>query len=247
VRKLHEMAEPLRVALIGDYDPTVIAHQAIPRALALAATALNARVDGCWLATHHIMSAPDALLPAFDAFWCVPASPYRSTEGAPHAIRFAREAKRPFLGTCGGFQHAVLEFARNVAGMTSPAHAELEPAAASPLVSALSCSLVEVTGTIALAAGSRLRACYGREQIVEGYHCSYGLNEQYRATLERAGMRFTGFADDQTVRAFELDQHPFFIGTLFQPERSALRDALSPPVVALLRAALPNAEVPARA
>ncbi|MEO5510114.1 MAG: hypothetical protein ABIV28_09210 [Longimicrobiales bacterium] len=240
------MPQPLRVALIGDYDPSVIAHQAIPRALVLAATAVGTSVDGCWLATDRIMSAPDALLPAFDAFWCVPASPYRSTGGALHAIRFARESKRPFLGTCGGFQHAVLEFARNVIGIAGAAHAELEPTAVSPFLTALTCSLVEVSGTITLTPGSKLDDCYGRGQIEEGYHCTYGLNENHRATLENAGMRFTGFADDETVRSFELDQHPFFVGTLFQPERAALRDAVSPPVCALLRAALQNAGIPAR-
>jgi len=70
---------------------------------------------------HHLRAA------GFDGFWCVPASPYRDIDGALRAIRFAREQRRPFLGTCGGFQHAVLEYARNVLGWADAEHGELAP------------------------------------------------------------------------------------------------------------------------
>jgi CTP synthase (UTP-ammonia lyase) len=232
------MADALRVALIGDYNATVLAHQAIPRALQLAASAADTRVDGCWLATDRIEAAPSELLPAFDAFWCVPASPYRSTDGALHAIRFARENGRPFLGTCGGFQHAVLEFARNVLGVAQAAHAELDADASAPFIAPLTCSLIEVTGRICLAPGSKLYGCYRAAEIEEAYHCCYGVSEERRADLEAGGMQFTAFAEDRTVRGFEVDGHPFFVGTLFQPERAALREVVSPPIVAFLRAAL---------
>ncbi len=239
---------PIRVALIGDYDSNVTAHKAIPKALQLAAASMGECVDGCWLATDRIIDAPEALLPAFDAFWCVPASPYRSTAGALHAIRFARESGLPFLGTCGGFQHAVIEYARNVLQHPEAAHAELDPEASSPFVSALTCSLIEVTRSISLHSGSKLYGCYGAAEIEEGYHCSYGLNEAHRDALEASGMQFTAFAADGTVRAFELASHPFFVCTLFQPERAALRGAVSPPVKAFLHAARRRKEeIPARA
>lgn len=242
------MPGAIRVALIGDYHPAVVAHQSIPRALSLAAQALSAQVDGCWLATDRIDGAPAALLESFDAFWCVPASPYKSTAGALTAIRHARENNKPFLGTCGGFQHAVLEFARNVLDIQDAAHAELDPTAADPFLSPLACSLVEVTDAIHVKTGSILHCCYDRTDIVEGYHCRYGLNESRRALLEDRGVLFSAVADDGTVRAFELTDRAFFVGTLFQPERAALRGELSPPVVGLLRAALrPNAESPFRA
>jgi CTP synthase (UTP-ammonia lyase) len=232
------MTPVVRVALIGDYNPDVAAHQSIPRSLTIAGNVLGARVDGCWLATERIDAAPGALLESFDAFWSVPASPYRSTDGALTAIRFAREKDRPFLGTCGGFQHAILEFARNVLGRANAAHAEIDPTNPDLFLSPLACSLVEVSRPIRIVAGSRLDGCYGAENIVEGYHCSYGLNESRRTELEERGMHFSAFADDGTVRAFELTDRTFFVGTLFQPERAALRGELSPPVLGLLRAAL---------
>ncbi len=106
------MNAPVRVGLIGDHDPSVTAHQAIPMALALAADALAVSVEHEWVPTESI--ATHERVADFDGLWCVPASPYRRTDGALVAIRFAREERRPFLGTCGGFQHAILEYARHV-------------------------------------------------------------------------------------------------------------------------------------
>src|SRR5262245_50686636 len=97
------------IALIGDYDASVTAHQAIPLALKLAGERLDFPTSFEWVPTDQIESA--TRVAKFDAVWCVPASPYRSTEGALTAIRFARETRLPYLGTCGGFQHAVLEYA----------------------------------------------------------------------------------------------------------------------------------------
>lgn len=111
---------PIRIALIGDYDPQVTAHQAIPVALEMAAEHSGLNVQWQWLATDDIHA--ETPLHRFDGVWCVPASPYRSMDGALLAIRFAREQRRPFLGTCGGFQHAVLEYARNVLGWSDAEH-----------------------------------------------------------------------------------------------------------------------------
>ena len=89
-------------------------------------------------------------------------------------------------------------------------------------------------------AGSRLRAIYGRDSSHEGYHCNYGVNPAHRAALERAGLAFTAFTGAGEIRAAELPQstHPFFIGTLFQPERAALRGETPPLVRALVTATL---------
>src|SRR5206468_9697656 len=99
---------------IGDFNPNVTAHQAIPKALALAAEATGCPVEPVWLATDQVRVDDEQQFAGFDGLWCVPASPYASLEGALWAIRFARERGVPFLGTCGGFQHALLEYARNV-------------------------------------------------------------------------------------------------------------------------------------
>ena len=212
------------LALVGDYSAEVIAHRAIPRALELARDEIRASLTWEWVPTRDIRRAARDLA-RFAAVWLVPASPYENMAGALDAVRFARETQRPFLGTCGGFQHALIEFARNVAGLGSADHAETNPRGDTLVVAPLACSLVEKTGEVRFAPGSRLREIYARDSADEGYHCNYGLNASHRAALERAGLRFTAFDNAGDVRAAELplSMHPFFIGTLFQPERAALR------------------------
>src|ERR1017187_6384384 len=110
----------ITIGLIGDYNPSVPAHQAIPIALQDAAKALHIEVEFEWIATDEITSA--SRVAEFDGLWCVPASPYRSMDGALLAIRHARESATPFLGTCGGFKHAVIDDARNVLGWADAEH-----------------------------------------------------------------------------------------------------------------------------
>jgi CTP synthase (UTP-ammonia lyase) len=230
--------KPSTIALVGDYSSDVIAHQAIPRALVLASAAAPLRFEWQWVPTRDIRDA-DSDLRAYAAIWVVPASPYKNMNGALAAIRFARETARPFLGTCGGFQHALIEFGRSVAGLTSADHAETNPDGDSLVVAPLACSLVEKTGQVHLARGTRLRAIYGQDRAEECYHCNYGVNPAYRERLACAGMRFSAFDDSGEPRAAELATsiHPFFIGTLFQPERAALRGAVHPLIRAFVAAA----------
>jgi CTP synthase (UTP-ammonia lyase) len=231
------------IGLVGDNDATVPAHQAIPRALALAEEALKAPIAFRWLPTDTIGS--DALLTPFDAIWCVPASPYRSMEGALRAIRFARTRPLPFLGTCGGFQHAVVEYARGILGWADADHAESSPDAVRPVITPLSCSLVEVTDRVQLRPGSRIAAAYGTSEAEEGYRCRYGLNPAFRKALVSGPLRVAAEDDAGDVRAIELDGHPFFVATLFQPERAALKGQLPPLVLAFATATLSQANASA--
>jgi CTP synthase (UTP-ammonia lyase) len=229
----------VRIGLIGDYNVEVPAHRAIPRALALAAASLSVcPAETEWLPTPSLNHEPREKLSTFDGLWCVPASPYASIAGALAGIRFARENRVPFLGTCGGFQHALLEFARNVLGLTTAEHAESSPATSFPLLARLKCTLDETKDPIFLEEGSRARQIYGRPGIIEAYRCSYGLNPDYEAKFSWHPLRFSGRDQAGEVRVFELNEHPFFVGTLFQPERSALRDELHPLICAYLHAVL---------
>ena len=226
----------LHLALIGDYNPDVIAHQAIPVALQQAATALDLSVHVQWLDTDTLTST--SALHGFDGFWCVPASPYRDTDGALRAIRFAREQGRPFLGTCGGFQHAVLEYARNVLGWSDAEHGELAPDAERVVIAPLSCSLVNASGTVRLAPYTRMAQAYGRLDIHEGYHCRYGINPEFADALLEGNLIPSGNDSAGDLRAVELLDHPFFVATLFQPERAALKGVTPPLALALLKACL---------
>jgi CTP synthase (UTP-ammonia lyase) len=227
----------LRIALVGDFSAAVTAHQAIPRALELAAAGEGLAVRAEWIATSDIHDAARDL-EGFDGVWVVPASPYRSMNGALAAIRWARESRRPLLASCGGFQHLLIEFARQCAGLSAADTAETNPTGEELVVAMLACSLVEQTGRLRFTTGSHIRAWYGHDEATEGYHCNYGLNAAFRARLEAAGLRFTAFDDEGEIRAAELprSEHPFYVGTLFQSERAALRGETPPLARALLRA-----------
>lgn len=224
----------VRIGLVGDYNAKVAAHRAIPIALQLAAKSVGVKVDYEWVGTDGITDA--ARLSGFTGLWCVPGSPYRNMEGALTAIRFARERGRPFLGTCGGFQHAVIEYARNVLQWGDADHAETSPDSARAVIALLQCPLVEVERRIRFVAGSRIAQAYGAAEATEGYHCSYGVNPDFQAALIAGPLRVTAHDDAGDVRAIELDGHPFFVASLFQPERAALRDSLPPLVAAFVGA-----------
>ncbi|XVJ47608.1 CTP synthase [Pseudomonas sp. UBT] len=227
-------ATTLHLALIGDYNPDVIAHQAIPVALQQAADTLGLSVHVQWLDTDSI--TPTRELHGFDGFWCVPASPYRDTDGALRAIRFAREQRRPFLGTCGGFQHAVLEYARHVLGWADAEHGELAPEAKRAVITPLSCTLVEATDTVRLAPYTCIAEAYGTLDIHEGYRCRYGVNPDFASALLEGDLIPSGHDSAGDLRAVELLDHPFFVATLFQPERAALKGVTPPLALALLKA-----------
>ncbi len=231
-------------ALLGDHNPQVIAHKAIPLALQCAAEK-NGQIEFelSWLPTPKAATCDEEDLAKFSAFWCVPASPYASMEGALRTIRYAREHQVPFLGTCGGFQHAIIEFARNVLGHDQAAHAETHPEATVKLITPLECSLTEKQGNIRLASGSRIRELYGSETTVEQYHCRFGVNPSLERWFDSSKLRFTGHDDQGEVRIFELSEHPFFFGTLFQPERAGLRGEAHPLIGAFLKAALSQARL----
>jgi CTP synthase (UTP-ammonia lyase) len=224
--------ESVRIALVGDFSPDIVAHRAINESMRLAGGTVG--LESHWLPTSTLGVSEE--LDSFQGIWCVPGSPYVNTAGALGAIEWARTRHVPFLGTCGGFQHALLEFVRNVLGRDQAAHAELDPTAGFPLIAPLACALVEKSERIQPTGRGRFPQLYGGERIEE-FCCSFGLNPAYAALLEDSALEVVARGETGEVRAVELRGHPFFFGTLFQPERTALRGVLHPLVHAFLAAA----------
>jgi CTP synthase (UTP-ammonia lyase) len=223
----------IRIALVGDYSPDITAHRAIDVSMTLASERLELKLDPQWLHTSSLTGGKP--LDGFDGVWCVPGSPYANTDGALRSIEWARTRHIPFLGTCGGFQHAVLEIVRHVLGWGDAAHAELDPAARDPLIAPLACALVEKSERIVPTGHGRFAQWFGAARD-EGFHCSFGLNSIYEAMLENAGLEIAARGSSGEARAVELRNHDFFVGTLFQPERAALRGELHPLVAAFISA-----------
>ena len=205
-----------RVALVGDRSANVLAHARIPGIIDALLARESIALDPYWIATED---AAGCDLAGFDAIWATPGSPYQSFPGAITAIRTAREQGIPFLGTCGGFQHAVIEYARDVCGLARAEHAETAPDASELLIVPLECSLKGHEEAVMVVPGTRAAKILGPGRRTERYNCSYGLNPDYLEVLTDSGLRLSGFDDSGAVRIVELPGHPFFMATLFQPER----------------------------
>jgi CTP synthase (UTP-ammonia lyase) len=227
----------VRIALVGDYSLQVQAHVAIPRAIVLACDEGDT-VECVWIATTELAQNVDSRLSDFQGIWCVPGSPYASMNGALNAIHFARERRIPFLGTCGGFQHALIEYARSVLGQSEADHAESNPSATFAIIQPLACALRETEACIQLKPESLVRKIYGKDRIVEAFNCSFGLAPQHTAIFSNTKLKITGQDVAGAARVMEVADHPFFVATLFQPERSALNKARHPLITAFVRAVL---------
>ncbi|NUO42900.1 MAG: hypothetical protein HOV82_12755 [Streptomyces sp.] len=227
-----------RIALVGDRSPDVASHARVPLLLDSLAERDRLVLDAYWIPSEE--AAAEDAVSGFDAVWVLPGSPYRSEEGVLAAIRTARVAGIPFLGTCGGFQHALLEYARDVCGLARVAHAENDPDADDFLIEPLACSLVGHEGVVSIEPGSLAQSVIGSERTVERYFCAYGPS-RHLDTLRAHGLRFSGYDEDGHVRVVELPGHPFFLASLFQPELSGDGSRPHPMVRALARAAVAHA------
>jgi CTP synthase (UTP-ammonia lyase) len=240
-------APSLRIGVIGDHAPSRETHVATDAALSHAAHALSLEAETRWLSTPALAARPATELTSFAGFCVAPGSPYRSLDGALRGIRYAREAGRPLLGTCGGFQHVILEFARNVLGRADARHAEYEPDAAEPVIAPLACSLAGARGAVRLRPGSRAASCYGAAVVREEYRCSFGLGAGWAAALARAGLVVSGEDERDEPRVVELAGHPFLLATLFVPQLSSHPQRPHPLFVAFMTAAAQVAEAAATA
>jgi CTP synthase (UTP-ammonia lyase) len=225
------------VGVIGDFDPEFPPHPATNSALGHSAAALGATVDVRWHATDALVAPDLAQLLVEDALWCAPGSPYKSLDGALRAIRFAREADVPLLGTCGGFQHVVLEYARNVLGFADAQHAEYDPYASDLFITELSCSLAGQEMAVELSEGSRAAQFYGRTQASERYYCNFGLNPEHQRLLDDGGLRVVGVDRDGEARVLDLSDRRFFVATLFVPQLGSSPGSPQPLITAYLQAA----------
>src|SRR5512135_642138 len=167
IRRGLGMERPSNILVVAEYNPSFPPHRKTDEALQHSAEYLGMHINHRWLSTVDITLAQ---LGEADGLWMAPGSPYRSVAGALTAIRFAREGTIPLLATCGGFQHVILEYARNVLGFDDAQHAEYDPYASRLFISELSCSLVGRIMRLTLKARSHVAALYGSTTASEQYY-----------------------------------------------------------------------------
>jgi CTP synthase (UTP-ammonia lyase) len=228
----------VKIGIIGDYNASMTAHVCLPEALKISAKGLKISVEQIWLPTDDINLMSPSEKESFDGYWCAPGSPYKNRLAALSLIHFARTSQKAYLGTCGGYQHAIVEFAVNELGLKSAGIEEEEPDSSMPVIAALGCRLNDEKRAIQISAGSKLSTIMQKIEITEEYRCGFGMNPQYSYLFEKSDLQFCAFNQDKAPQAFELKNHRFFIGTAFQPERSSRQGVNHPLVRAFLQATL---------
>jgi CTP synthase (UTP-ammonia lyase) len=216
---LYITPQPPRLALVGDRSATVAAHEKIPVLIESLGLGADEPIELYWLHSTSIVRSEDVAL--FDGIWVIPGSPYEHRDGVLAAIETARTSQIPLLGTCGGFQHVVLEFARNVCGLPEVEHGEEFADAEQLLIVPLSCSLLGEEGTVVVAPGTTAARAMGAGSTTERFFCRFGLNRAYLDVLEANGLMISGRDEFGEARVVELADHPFYVGSLFQPELSS--------------------------
>jgi CTP synthase (UTP-ammonia lyase) len=233
----------VRIAIVGDFQPDHETHPATAASIGHAADRRGRDAAGLWIATPDVEGRACEVLDGFDGVWIAPGSPYASMQGALDAITFARTNAVPLLGTCAGFQHIVLEVARNVCGFHDGAHAESEPDAPALIVTALACSLVGQTFSVRPVPGSLAAIAYGADAAEERYYCSFGLNPDYIEPLAEAGLHVSGVDQDGEARIVELASYDqFLVGTLFVPQMRSAPGRPHPLIESFVLAALGRAD-----
>jgi CTP synthase (UTP-ammonia lyase) len=208
------------IALLGEFTPTFKPHPATNAAIEHSRAALDIAFEGVWVSTQDITPS---FFSKFSGVWVAPGSPYKSLDKTLWAIQHARERHIPCFGTCGGFQHIVLEYARNVLNIKDAQHAEYDPFACDLFVSELACSLAGREMKLHFVDGSQVAQIYGSLSATEEYYCNFGVHPDKVQFLKSGPLQITGSDAEGEIRVIELPDHPFFLGTLFVPQtRSTL-------------------------
>ncbi len=219
----------LKIALVGKYVELHDAYLSIVEALKHAGIQHGRTVDFLWLNAEDICAAnAEKKLGEADGILVPGGFGDRGIEGKIETIRYAREKQIPFFGICLGMQAAVIEFARNVAGLTGAHSSELSTDTQYPVIDIMpeQKDIDEKGGTMRLGAypckvkpGSKTYECYQSELIYERHRHRYEFNNEFREALEAAGLFIAGLSpDERLVEIVELPEHPYFVAVQFHPE-----------------------------
>ena len=226
------------IAMVGKYMDLTEAYKSLSEALIHAGIHTRTRVNIQYVDSEEIERDGTACLENVDAILVPGGFGERGVEGKITAVQYARENGLPYLGICLGMQVAVIEYARNVAGLEGAHSSEFEKAAKHPVIGLITEWTTtdgrvetrdedsDLGGTMRLGGqpcklkpGSRVHTTYEKDVIIERHRHRYEFNNNYRETLERAGLQLVGTSmDDSLVEVVELKDHPWFIACQFHPE-----------------------------
>jgi len=239
---LENFTGEVKVAMVGKYVELPDAYKSLNEALLHAGITHRVKVNIDYIDAESLeegnANADLSRLKDADAILVPGGFGERGTQGKMNAIRYAREQKVPYLGICLGMQLAVIEFARNVAGLAEATSTEFNRKTPQPLIGLITEWMDEkgelqtrhdasdLGGTMRLGAqrarlevGTKAQHIYGKTEIVERHRHRYEVNDRYIKQLEAAGMRVSGFSADQNlVEVVEIADHPWYVACQFHPE-----------------------------
>lgn len=247
VRTIQAPDGEVNIALIGKYVDLKDSYKSLYESLIHGGIANQVKVNVQWVQSERLEEiGVDALLPECDGILVASGFGKRGIEGKIAAIRYARENKVPFFGICLGMQCAVIEFARNVAGLSQANSAEFDPETPQPIIDLLpgQRNLSEKGATMRLGAypchldkETKSYEVYQAVEISERHRHRYEVNNAYRDQLEKAGLVFGGLSPDgELVEIIELADHPWFIGVQFHPEFKSRPQTPHPLFVGFIKA-----------
>ena len=235
--KLHA-SRCVRIAMVGKYMELLDAYKSLNEALTHAGIRTGTRIEMRYIDSEQLAREGTAVLADVDAILVPGGFGERGIEGKIQAAGYARRNRIPYLGICLGLQVAVIEFARNVAGMAGADSTEFDRSTAYPVVALITewmntdgrserrSNESDLGGTMRLGAqrcyleeGSRARQMYGSAEIEERHRHRFEVNGNFLPRLQAAGLRVTGWSADHTlVEVVELSEHPWFLACQFHPE-----------------------------
>jgi CTP synthase len=228
----------VEIALVGKYVHLTESYKSLSEALKHAGLHTGTKVNIRYIDSERIETEGTAVLHNVDAILVPGGFGERGIEGKIKAASYARQNNIPYLGICLGMQVAVIEFARNVAGLKGAHSTEFNKKTAHPVIALITewktaegavetrSETSDLGGSMRLGAqdcrltpGTHARAAYGRDKIQERHRHRYEFNNGYREILEKHGLVIAGkSADDNLVEVVELADHPWFVGVQFHPE-----------------------------
>lgn len=235
-RKANPQGE-ITIALVGKYIGLTESYKSLSEALIHAGIHTLNKVNINYIDAENIEKDGEASLAGNDAILVAGGFGDRGTEGKIQAARYARENKIPYLGICLGMQVAVIDYARNVAGMNNANSSEFDIDTPYPVIGLITEWTNEdgsieqrnedsdLGGTMRLGGqkcnlkeNTKAREVYGADSIIERHRHRYEFNNSLRTQLEDAGLIIGGLSDDDLVEMIEIADHPWFIGVQFHPE-----------------------------
>ena len=258
VKSIKTSHTPVKIGIVGKYFKSgkftlADSYISVIEAVKHAAWSMNRKPEITWLNAEKYEKDPSALreLKKFDGIIVPGGFGKRGVEGKIKTIKFVRENNIPFLGLCYGLQMAVIEFARNVCGLADAHTTEIKPNTTQPVISTMSDQVEKIKGKnmgASMRLGSYLcqltddsytRELYGKSVIHERHRHRYEVNNDFRADLEKHGLRVAGTnVERKLVEIIELPEHPFFIASQFHPELKSRPLEPHPLFVGLIRASI---------